>query len=110
MRMTERQWKRLDVLKRLEGGRLTVGEAAEILGLAERQVRRLRRAVEKRGADALVHGSTGRWPHNRVSEEVRRQVVQLMRSKYAGFNDQHFTEKLVAEGITLSRPTVQRIL
>jgi hypothetical protein len=108
--MTEREWKRLDVLKRLEAGRLTVGEAAQVLGLGERQVQRLREAVEERGRAAMVHGNTGRAPANRAPEEVRRRVVHLMRTKYAGFNDQHFTEKLVAEGIVLSRPTVQRIL
>jgi hypothetical protein len=35
----------------------------------------------------------------------------MMRGKYAGLNDQHFTEKLTeVEGIVLSRPTVRRIL
>ena len=108
--MTERQWKRLDVIKRLKAGKLTVGEAAQILGLCERQVQRMRVAIEKRGRGAMVHGNAGRSPAHRVQEQVRRQVEHLMRTKYAGFNDQHFTEKLLAEGVTISRPTVQRIL
>lgn len=37
--------------------------------------------------------------------------MELRRGKYAGFNDQHFTEKLVeVEGLELSRETVRRIL
>jgi len=34
----------------------------------------------------------------------------LRRGKYEGFNDQHFTEKLVeVEGLELARETVRRI-
>ena len=73
--MTERQWKRLDVMKRLERDRLTVVEAAAILGLSERQVQRLRVAVERRGRAAMVHGNAGRAPAHRVPEEVRSLVV-----------------------------------
>ncbi|MGC4093332.1 MAG: hypothetical protein QM756_36660 [Polyangiaceae bacterium] len=42
---------------------------------------------------------------------MREQVLALRRGKYEGFNDQHFTEKLVeVEGLRLSRETVRRIL
>jgi hypothetical protein len=42
---------------------------------------------------------------------VRTQVVKLMRGKYTGFNDKHFTEKLVeVEKVEISRASVQRIL
>jgi hypothetical protein len=37
--------------------------------------------------------------------------VRLRRKKYAGFNDQHFTEKLLEEeGVEISRASVQRLL
>ena len=49
-----------------ERGKLTTREAAEVLGLSTRQVRRLRRAVERRGAAGVVHGNRGRAPSNRV--------------------------------------------
>jgi hypothetical protein len=58
-----------------------------------------------------VHGNAGRSPAHRANEKIRKQVVALMRGKYAGFNDQHFTEKLAErEGLKLSRSTVRRIL
>lgn len=109
--MSKREWKRLEAVERIGGGKLTTGEAAEVLGLSTRQVRRLRRAVEKRGATGVVHGSREREPSNRVSEEIREQILKLRRQKYDGFNDQHFTEKLCeVEGLKVSRATVQRIL
>jgi transposase len=109
--MSQRQWKRLDVVERIGRGTLTLAEAAEVLGLCKRQVRRLRRAVERRGAKAVVHGNRGRVPAHRIGEGVRAQIIELRRKKYDGFNDQHFTEKLCeVEGIEISRPSVQRIL
>jgi transposase len=110
-RMSQRQWKRLDAVERIRGGTLTMCEAAEVLGLSPRQVRRLRRAVEKHGANGVVHGNTGRAPQHRIAEAVREQIVELRRKKYAGFNDQHFTEKLCeVERVPISRPSVQRLL
>ena len=108
--MSQRQWKRLDAVERIGRGTLTQREAAEVLGLSLRQVRRLRRAVERRGAKGVVHGNTGQAPPHRIAEAVREQIVELLRKKYAGFNDQHFTEKLCeVEGVTISRPSVQRL-
>ena len=109
--MSRRQWKRLDAVERIEGGKLTTREAAEVLGLSTRQVRRLRRAVEKHGAVGVVHGRRGREPSNRVSAELRGRILELRRKKYDGFNDHHFTEKLrEVDGVNVSRATVQRML
>lgn len=109
--MSEKQWKRFDVMERVGRGELTGVEAAQVLGMSERQVWRLRRAVEIRGRAAMIHGNTGRSPVNRIGEETREKVLDLARKKYAGFNDQHLTEKLVeVEGLSLSRRSVQRLL
>jgi transposase len=110
-RMSLRQWKRLDAVERIGRGTLAVREAAAVLGLCERQVRRLRRSVQERGARGVVHGNTGRASPRRIAQRVRAQIVKLRRKKYAGFNDQHFTEKLCeVERIRISRATVQRLL
>jgi transposase len=109
--MSQKQWKRLDVVRRWERGELTGREAAQVVGLSERQIRRLRRAVEERGRAGVVHGNTGRRPTHRISDATRKLVIELARKKYAGFNDHHLTEKLVeVEGVSVSRRSVQRIL
>ena len=109
--MSAKQWKRLDVVRRIQQGVLTVVVAAKVLGLSSRQMSRLVRRVEKGGEKSLAHGNTGRSPAHRIEPETRKRVVELMRGKYAGFNDQHFTEKLAEhEGLNLSKSTVRRIL
>lgn len=107
--MSQEQWKRLDVVRRLESGALTRAEAAQVLGITKRQVRRLLRAFERKGREALVHGNLGREPANKVPRETRERIAALHGGKYAGFNDQHFTEKLAVEGVDVSRATVRRV-
>jgi hypothetical protein len=86
-------------------------EASGVLGLSDRQLRRLREKVREGGSDGVVHGNTGRPPPNRLGDTLRARVVRLARKKYVGFNDQHLTEKLVeVEGLDVSRQSVQRIL
>ena len=111
MQMSERQWRVLSLLERLERGEVTVGEVAASLRRSRRQVQRMRKRVAGKGAAGLVHGNAGRCSKHRTSGEVRERVVMLRRGKYDGFNDQHFTEKLAeVEGLRLSRETVRCIL
>ena len=109
--MTERGWKRLDTVRKIERGELTTKEAGKVLGLSPRQVRRLRRRVEKKGAAGMVHGNEGKPSKLRTAASVAKRVVALAKGKYRGFNDQHLQEKLLeVEGIELSRSTVRRLL
>ena len=64
--MSEGQWKRWDAVARLTVGKLTVGEAARVLGLSVRQVRRIRRRVAEGGRAGLQHGNRGRVPVNKL--------------------------------------------
>jgi transposase len=111
MLLSEKAWKSLDAVGRIAAGELTVGEAAKVLGLSRRQVQRIRRRVEKRGKDGVVHGNRGRSSGRRTPERIAKKVVALARTKYRGFNDQHLCECLAEEEqMELSRSTVRRIL
>lgn len=103
--------RRLLVLNHLEAGALVNAEAAELLGISIRQMRRLRAAYREQGATALAHGNRGRRPAHALDEHLAVRVVALATSTYAGFNRQHLTEMLAEhEGIELSRSSVHRIL
>jgi len=99
------------VLNQVEMDKMTGREAVEVLDLCLRHVRRLLAAYRKEGAAALAHGNRGRKPSHALGAGMKRQVLQLAQSTYAGCNNQHFTELLAErEGITLSRSSVRRIL
>lgn len=106
--MAEKQWKRLDVLKRVARGEMTMTQAAQALRMSGRQMRRLAASFARKGVKALVHGNRGRAPANKTAEVTRERILELMAGKYAGFNDTHFTEKLEKEGLKFARATVRR--
>jgi hypothetical protein len=111
MPLTPRESQRLHVLALLEGGKISTAQAAAALGLTPRQVRRLRAKLAAGSAAALSHGNRGRRALHAVASTLRAQVLAFARGKYAGLNDVHLTEKLTTvEGLTVSRPTVRRIL
>ena len=109
--MNQREQARLQVLNTALEYQLPTAQVAEVLGISERQVRRVLAAYRREGATALVHGNRGRQPRNTVPEAIAEAVIILAGGKYAGFNHSHLTEVLAErEGIHLSRQTVSRIL
>jgi len=106
-----RAQQRLMVLTHVLAGELDPDEAAAVLGLSIRQVRRLLDRYRADGAAAFVHGNRGRSPANRVEEAIRAQIVELATTTYAGFNPVHLAETLSEEvGLRLSARTLRRIL
>src|SRR5450759_242465 len=103
--------RRLAILTDVDAGRLGPVQAAELLGISVRQLRRIRAEFRERGVEALVHGNRGRAPANTIACVGAPRVVELATTTYAGFNQHHFTEMLAEhEGLVLSRSTVRRIL
>jgi transposase len=103
--------RRLLILNHLEVGAIVNAQAASLLGLSVRQVRRLRGKYRDEGAAVLVHGNRGRRPVHALDPAVAARIVELAKTKYAGFNQHHLTEMLgEQEGLTVSRPSVYRIL
>lgn len=108
--LTQKEQQRLRVVSAIQTGAWSVAEAAQDLGLSERQIRRLRKRYKEEGVAAFMHGNRGRPSAHRIEEELRSQVVELGRGPYAACNDSHMRELLILrEGIVLSRASVQRI-
>jgi transposase len=105
------QDRRVLVLTRLISGKVDPAEAAFLLGLSARSIRRLRTRYLERGPAAITHGNRGRRPAHALDPATSARVVQFAKTTYAGCNDSHLAELLAErEGITLSRASVRRIL
>jgi len=109
--MTDKEMARLIVAERLIEGEITIKDAAEVLRLSTRQVKRIKKKVRLNGPGATVHGNRNRKPVNATSGNVKDLVVELKTKKYTGTNFSHFAELLEErEGIDISQPTAHRIL
>lgn len=76
----------------------TISQAAEAMGLSERQVKRLKGEFKKQGADALVHKNIGRPPAHAISEDIKEQIIKLKTSPiFEKANFSHFREILSRE-------------
>ncbi len=109
--LNQEEQRRILVLNEVNAGHLTAVRAAELLGLSERQVRRILAAYREEGAATVAHGNRGKGAPNAVTTEVRGRILDLARTKYAGFNHLHMAEKLKGEeGIEAGISTLRRIL
>jgi transposase len=96
--LNTQEQKRAMVLNRIQAGQFSVAEAAEVLDLSARHMRRILAAYEKEGPAALAHGNRGRKPAHSISAAVRAQVVDLARTTYQGCNQQHLRDRLARTG------------
>ena len=109
--LNRKEQRRAGVLVEVEKELITGRQAAGMMDVSLRQMRRLLAAYRKEGIAALAHGNRGRKPYNAIEDRVRHQVVELAKSKYRGFNHQHLTESLAErEDVFLSRSSVRNIL
>ena len=83
--MNQRERDILTIMRPVLQGERTQVEAARLLGLSVRQVRRLQRKLHDQGDTALVHGLRGRPSNRRLDAALRRDVLQAYRQRYADF-------------------------
>jgi len=109
--LSQKELQRVSVISACVKGDMACARAAVLLSLSIRQVRRLKKRLREDGEAALAHANRGRPSPRRLSAQVRRSILRLARTTYAGFNDHHLCEKLCeVEGFSLSRETLRRLL
>jgi hypothetical protein len=108
--MSRKEVPRAGLVKAALAGKITNREGARALQLSVRQFKRLKARFCREGARGLGHRRRGQPSPRRVPVALRAQVVTLMTTTYAGFNDVHLTEKLrQVHALPVSRATVRRI-
>ena len=90
----ERAMKVQEVILRAMAKRITWWQAAEILGISVRQMRRWRWRYEQHGYDGLLDRRRGRPSERRVPLATVETVLALYRERYFDLNVRHFHEKL----------------
>src|SRR5215208_8453258 len=106
--MSKRELNRIDVLARLESGRLTPVTAASLLRVSERQVYRLMRRFRDDGPAGMADRRRGRPSNNRLPDVLREQAVALVREPYADFGPTLAAEKLAdRHALRVSRETLR---
>jgi len=109
--MSNREITRLEVMQRLKEKRLTQKEAARLLGISIRQVKRLFRAYKAEGALGLVSQRRGKPSNHQLDPAIMQQAIDLIYERYRDFGPTLAHEKLTEiHGLHLSRESVRRIM
>lgn len=109
--MSAKESRRVFVIEQAVKGKITNRQAAEVLGLSERQVIRLKERMKAEGVAGLAHKNRGRTPKHAVPKETKEKVVLLARGPLRDASCQQVSELLEEfYSITISAKTVGRIL
>ncbi len=107
----ERAMKVQEVILRAMAKKIAWWQAAEIIGISDRSMRRWRERYEEHGFEGLLDRRRCRASEKRVPLATVEQVLGLYRDRYFDLNVRHFHEKLGEEhGIGLSYTWVKAAL
>ena len=100
--------KRLHVIQKVLEKVIKQVEAAEILLLSSRQIRRIVKRIRVEGDKGIIHKSRGRPSNRRIPRKIRDKVIQLYRKEYEDFGPTLASEKLQERnGIGVSDETLR---
>jgi hypothetical protein len=79
--MSDKELSRVEILRDLTAGRLTVSAASELMGLERRQVLRLSKAYQEQGATALISKKRGRASNRQMPADIKVQALELIKAR-----------------------------
>ena len=89
---TQEELKKLHVVRKVMEKSITQNEAAEILDLTDRQVRRIEARIQLEGDRGVIHKLRGK-PSNSALPDKQR-ILRLFKAKYPDFGPTLASEKL----------------
>jgi Helix-turn-helix domain len=106
--MSVKELRRVHVIRQTREQKLTQVEAATLLGLTPRHIRRLLARVEQAGDQGLAHRGRGKPSNRRISARVKTKALKLYENQYGDFGPTLAAEQLAKRhGITLSDETLR---
>ena len=85
VRLNKKERRRLEVLKKVEAGKVSRRKGAELLGLSYRQMLRVIKRFAEKGAVGVEHGLKNRKSNRRIDGDRRKRILKLYKSTYLGF-------------------------
>jgi transposase-like protein len=92
--MSQKEVSRYDIIKKAIEKEIKGTEAANILNLTTRHIRRLKKKVGKEGIQGLAHASRGKPSNRRMPAEEKEKIKQLISKHYPDFGPTFAAEKL----------------
>jgi hypothetical protein len=108
--MSQKERKRLTVMQEIKQKKLTLVEAAAVLGLGYRQVRRVWQSYRQDGDKGLVHRGRGLPGKRCKPAKLRVRILARYAARYPDFGPTLAAEYLATEGMVVDHETLRRWL
>jgi len=94
IRMTQEELRRVSIVHQAIGRLILQKKAAEVIGISDRQVRRLIKGVREEGDRGIIHSSRGKPSNRRIDDKLRNEAIELYNKRYWDFGPTLASEKL----------------
>lgn len=109
--MSKKELSRLEIIQQTMNKQISQIQAALLLNIGTRQVRRLQKAYREEGAVGLISHRRGAPSNNRLDEQVKAKVLALIKLHYHDFGPTLAHEKLTEKhGMSLSVESVRKLM
>ncbi len=106
--MSQKELIRLQIIQKVLGKEINQQQAAAVLRISDRQVRRVVKRVREVGVKGIVHQLRGREGNRRIDQKKRVQIIGIYRKVYEGFGPRLASEKLLErEKIRINEETLR---
>lgn len=106
--MSRKEARRLYVLRKVMEGELKQVEAAGMLSMSTRQIRRIVERIRDEGDKGVIHKLRGEESNRKTAYKVKDKIIRLYRKKYEGFGPTLAAEKFhELDGIAVSDETLR---
>jgi len=92
--MSQKEVKKYDIIKKVINKELNGSQAAGLLNLTIRHIRRLKKKVDRYGIKGLIHGNRGKPGNRSMPNEEKQKIINLLHEHYSDFGPTLATEKL----------------
>lgn len=109
--MSQKEIKKYDIIKKLINQELNGSEAAKLLSLTRRHIRRLKKKVKQSGIKGLIHGHRGQPGNRGIPDKEKQKIIGLLHRHYYDFGPTLASEKLAGRHqIKRDKGTVRTIM
>lgn len=106
--LTQKEEEKFKIIQQTLAGILTNGKAAVMLGVSERQVKRLKKKVREIGIPAVIHKLKGQKGNHHLDPAIKEKTLLAIKKQYSDFKPTFATEKLAQKhGIHISYGTTR---
>lgn len=92
--MSREEAKRLHIVHQAIAKKITQTDAATLIDVSDRQIRRMIKRIREEGDDGICHRSRGKTSNHRIPKKIKDKTLKLFREQYKDFNLVHATEKM----------------